>query len=455
MSGIGLPLERTITRGTYARGATSYLTAVVITSGPWLSAVLSLAILDGVMAVHLLPSERALLFMTITFAVITSLLVTSGPAAIVNRYLSDRLYVKDTAAVIPACAGVLLGVAPMAVLVSPFLLLQSLDWRYRWLSITLFLTFALTWLMMAFVSASRDRLRTALMIMASYALSLLAGVAFGRLYGFLGTLAGFTLGQVSCLGLLVSNVYLAFPVSSGISFEFLGYVRKHRALFFIGLLTTASIWVDNAVFWFEPHAVTVAGIFRTFPPYDIAKLVGYLLTIPASAAFFMRVESDFAPAILGYSRRIEQGGTYREINQAKQHVVQAVRSAILIVLKVQGLVALAALLFTPALASFLRMPAIWIPLLRIMILAGSVNFLVMVGLLFLSYLDDRKASLTVLVVFIGCNLCLTEITVWLGPAFYGWGYLVSTIIAAALAMYWVRKHLLQMDYVTFMLQPVA
>jgi uncharacterized membrane protein len=455
MSGIGLPLDRTTSKGTYIQGAASYLSAVVLTAGPWLSAVLALALLDGAMTAYLSPTERTLLFMTITYGFITSMVLASGPQAIVTRYLSDRLYLKDSAVVTPICVGVLFGVLPLALFATPFLFMQQFDWRYRLIAVTLFLALSLIWMMMAFVSATRAQARTAFMIITSYAVSLLAGVGFGRSFGFLGTLAGFTLGQVFCLGLLVSNVYLDFPMSLGVSFDFLGYLRRYTDLFFIGLLYAASIWADNAVFWLTPQAVTLGGVFRTFPPYDIAKLVGYLLTIPASAAFFLRIETQFAPAFREYSLRIEQGGTYHDIRQAKQRVVAAARAAIVSVVKVQGVVMIGALLFTPALASFLHMTPNWIPLLRVMIVAGSCNYFVLMSFLFLSYMDDRKASLRMLLLYFCSNVILTAITVWLGPSFYGLGYLFSSILAALLGLYYLRTHLRQLEYVTFMLQPVA
>ncbi len=454
MAGIGFRLHRTVANGGYMQAASAYFSAVVISAGPWLSATLSLGVLGSASALFLNTTDRAMLFATITYAFFVSLILTSGLQMIVTRYLADHLYLKQVDSFAAICAGVLCCTVPLFVVASPFLFLASFDWRFKLLSVALLVIVSLIWLVMAFLSATREYMRIVANFVLGYALSLVAALQLGRAYGLLGSLAGFTGGQAVCLALLISYVYRAFPANPRISLSYVAFARKYWDLFLIGMLYAIALWVDNLTYWFSPNAKVIAGFFRMFPPYDTAKLVAYLLTIPAAAIFLIHVETRIYLRFNRFLLCIENKRPFREVSQAKENLASAIWTGVTAVVKFQGIVALGAMLFASDIATLCGLPVTWVPLLRLIVLAASVQYVMLVELLLLLYLDHRKAALTVISVYIGVDAILSLGTLLIGrEAYYGVGYLVAAVIGAVLALWYLHRRLQQLTYVVFMLQP--
>jgi uncharacterized membrane protein len=76
-------------------------------------------------------------------------------------------------------------------------------------------------------------------------------------------------------------------------------------------------------------------------------------------------------------------------------------------------------------------------------------------MLLLLYIDQRRAALLVVGVFTLCNTVLTLASFYLGSAFYGWGYLGATLIAAILGWFLLDSRLKRLEFLTFMRQPVG
>ena len=134
---------------------------------------------------------------------------------LVTRYLADRLYLNDTDSVAPTCAGVLVMIIPFFLITLPFLAFTPFDIRYRLLVITLFLTLTMTWIIVMLLSAARGYIRILVIFATCYTLGVGASIGLGHLFGLLGSLAGFTLGQMTCLSFLIVVVYLEFPSAQG------------------------------------------------------------------------------------------------------------------------------------------------------------------------------------------------------------------------------------------------
>jgi uncharacterized membrane protein len=91
--------------------------------------------------------------------------------------------------------------------------------------------------------------------------------------------------------------------------------------------------------------------------------------------------------------------------------------------------------------------------LRVELVAGTGQLFLLIGVLLLLYLDERRAVLQVVGLFAGSNLVLSAATLRLGTQYRGFGYLAATLGAAALALGLARRAFDQLEYRTFMLQP--
>lgn len=454
MAGIGLRLHRVVAKGTYLESLTAYLSSAIISSGPWLSAVIALGLLGGLVVTFLNQGDRTLLFATITYCFSLSLLLTGGMQMVVTRYLADRLYLNDARSFAPTCTGLLLAAAPLSVLTLPFVLLAPFDLRYKLITATLFITLTLTWLVVVFLSAAKDYMRLFLVFVFSYGVSLVGAVVLGQSLGALGGLCGFTLGQMLCLGLLVARIYREFTPVEGINLGFLPYLLKYWDLFVIGMLYVIGLWADNLILWFAPGSLVVNHFYHLFPAYDSAKLIAYLATIPASTIFLIHLETNFYRHYHDFFKHIRDKGTLGQIMEAKAGMVEAAQSGLMTVLTVQGVMCAALFFFAPRLAHIMGQPDTWVPLLRNTVLAAGCQFIMLTLFILLLYLDERPVTLLVVLIFAGGNIGLTLLTRQTGYSTYGLGFLVAAFAAALVALFFLFNRLRRIEFLTFMSQPL-
>lgn len=449
MAGIGLRLHRLASGGTYWQGATAYASSAVIVAGPWLVALCALLALNGASGGWLDEPGRVLLFTTLTYAFGASSIATGGLQLVVTRYLADRFYERRTAGLAAVCAGVLALALPLAALATPFALFAPFALPYRLVVASLFVTLALIWLLTIFLSAARDYARIVLIFGLGYGASAAAAVAGGRAYGAVGALGGFAAGQVVCLACLAAHIGREFAPAAGLDLTFLRHARRFPELFAIGLCYNATLWIDNGIYWATGHATTVAGFYRIYPAYDATKMIAFLTTIPAAAVFLVHLETHFYEHYRAFYRFVERKGTLAQIRAARDGMARAARAGIGHLIKLQGAIALALALFAPLLAGPLRLTAAQVPLLRLAALGAGGQFLMLVAVLLLLYLDQRGAALLVVAAHAAGNALGTAATLPLGPAWHGLGFLIASAGAAALALVILRDRLRRLDYLTF------
>lgn len=450
MAGIGFRLQALVAQGSYLEASTAYASSAILSAGPWIAGVVALTALNRTTSSYLSKADSTLLFATILSVYAASILVTGGPQMLLTRYLADRLYLKDRSSVAPTCAGMLFLIIPFVLLTLPFLLFAPFELRYRLLVETLFLTLCSIWMIMICLSAAHEHKRIVLVFVLCYAFSVGASALLGPRYGLLGSLFGFTLGQMFCLSLLLVSVYIEFPSSTGISFAYLGYIPKYWDLLLIGAVYTLGIWIDSILFWMSSRGVVIDGFYHSFPPYDTAKLVAYLSTIPASVIFMVHLETNFHRHYQSFYQSIERKRTLGELVHARDGMREAVRRGVGIILKVQGLIALFLCLTAQDVAVFVGLASKWVPLLCINMLAGIAQFFVFLMMLLLLYLDRRGETLIVVGVFALCNSVLTLVSLALGSTFYGMGYLIATVVGAILGWFLLDARLRHLEYLTFM-----
>jgi polysaccharide biosynthesis protein PelG len=454
MAGIGFRLHKLVEGDTYTRSAAAYLSSAVITSGPWLSSVISLGLLSSTRMAFENGADFSLLVATITYAFGASLILTSGMQMIVTRYLADRLYVEDRESLGPACNGVLLLLVPLLVITIPFLLFAPFEWRYRLLTATLFVTLSLTWLISTFLSATRYYANIVVIFFTGHALSLGAALFFGTRYGLVGSLAGYILGQVVSMALLAMHVYHEFTPSDRINLDFLAYGKRYWDLLLFGLLYAVGIWADNALYWHASGSIVIGGFYHVHPVYDTMKLFSYLSTILASAVFLVHIETRFFRHYKAFYALVEKKGTLAQIRQAKQGMIDAVRSGLANICGVQIVVIGTLLLLAPELVSFAGFAPDRVALFRIDVLAATSQFLMLTTLLLVLYLDARRTALGIAALFVACNLVGTQLTIIVGHHLDGVGYLIAGTVGATIALIALRKRLHRLEYLTFMLQPM-
>src|SRR5258708_35207380 len=101
MAGIGLTLRKLVADQTYLRGAAAYFSSGIISAGPWLISMISLALLQGGVAAFLPKDDRLLLFTTITYIFVCSSIMTGPIQIVLTRVIADQIFLRGVDIITP------------------------------------------------------------------------------------------------------------------------------------------------------------------------------------------------------------------------------------------------------------------------------------------------------------------------------------------------------------------
>lgn len=457
MAGVGFSLNALGQRGGYAGLLSKYGAAGLISCGPWLLSVFSMLIIGalcrGVVA-DPASVERFQVSVTWLFALS---LILSGPLQLqLTRFIADRVYARRSEEIAPNLFAALVAMSALgsllAALAWPLLAGEPLGLRLL-LGVT-FVTLADVWLMVGVLSGLRRHLAVLGVFGLGYAVTVGAALALAR-HGELGLLGGFALGQAVLLvaGLRVIARELAAP--RPVAWDVLRLRELRFDLLAIGFFYNLSIWIDKALFWFDPDTSrAVLGPMRGSDVYDLPIFLAYLTIVPGMAVFLVRVEADFAARHAAYYAAVRDGAPLLAIEERCDRMTDAARRAVTDLLTVQGLTALACVGLGRWLLGLFGISELHLPLFYVDTIGVGMQVLLLTATSILFYLDRRRevALLTALLFVI--NGVATWVSRELGPMFYGYGFGLAMTVTSMTAIAMLDRILRHLVRDTFMLQPV-
>lgn len=457
MAGIGFELRKMLSRDSYAGLLGAYGYAGLASSGPW---VLSIA---GVLAIGLLsagvvtPAERITQFLvSITWLMAGSLVLTGPLQLVFGRFVADRIYEHRDDRILPNLLGALEVTTAASGAIASLLVFTTFgeSLACRILLVANFVVLCDGWVLVVLLSGVKAYRAVAGLFLAAYLVSVGAAVAL-RPFGLEGLLAGFLVGQAAALFGMLALALRSFPGEYRIGFDFLDPDQAHYDLAAVGAVFYLGVWVDKAVFWIAPATSTpVLGPLRYSVIYDLPIFLAYLSVIPAMAAFFLRLEADFAGRCQDFFASVRDGAPLHQIEGIKDGMVSCVRRGFVEILEIQGVTLLLVFAAGPAMLRAAGISPLYLSLLYVDAagVALQVLFLAILNVLF--YLDERKAALGLSAVFAGGNLLLTLVTQRLGPDWYGYGFAGAALLASASGLPILSRKLERLECDTFMLQPL-
>jgi uncharacterized membrane protein len=286
--------------------------------------------------------------------------------------------------------------------------------------------------------------------LVAYTTIVIAGIYLGADQGLYGYLLAFDLGQGILLMSLGAMVIRQFPGMLCFPWKLLSTQRMFWSLAWIGLFFNAAVWVDKILFWFTPDtSALVIGPLRASPIYDVPIFLSYLLIVPGLAIFLFRLETAFVEAYAAYNRAIVEGGNYSELLIAKQGMINATRTGLWDIAKVQGITVIFAIAFTPQILSLLGYPVSYSRIFQFDVIGVSLQLLFMSILNVYFYMDLRGRSVLMTLSFFLGNVIFTWLSLEGGPFFYGMGFMFSLFIADVLGLFLLQRDLRDIDFITF------
>jgi uncharacterized membrane protein len=454
MAGIGFVLRRLTQRDDLLGLAQGYLLSALVSSGPWLLTVLAIAgvnlIGTAVAGIAQVEQFRIVIIYNFGFS-----LLFSGPVLLVGtRYLADRIFTRDVSDAPSMFLGAYaLIVATQAPIVLAFYLWYvQTDDLVRLGAITNYFLVAALWLVTIFLSALKDY-RT---IAAAFALGMVVAIGStawaGKAFGAAGLCFSFSAGLAVIVFLMVARLWAEYPYGFNRPWAFLRYFGRFKALAAIGFFANAAAWIDKWIMWAAPERSWPAHGMVSYPAYDSAMFLAYLVIVPTLALFIVQVETEFFEQYKRFYDAIQRHATRAQIRENQRAiigtVIRASRNLIILQVVLCGLV----ILLSPEIFSGLGISFNQIGMFRIGVLGAMFHGLIMFACILLAYFDLRRDMLMVNLIFFGLNAAFTVVTLNLGFPYYGYGYFLAALATFLFAYGLVARRLADLPYLTFVKQ---
>lgn len=449
MAGVGFELRRLVRQDDLSAPAAAFFGAFIITAGPWLLTVLALVAIR--LAEPLVGHQSLARFYIITIYDFAGSLVAVGPISVtINRFLADRLFERNTAAVPGVLAGGLaVALAVQAAIGIPFWLLAAdLPVGQTALALAEFFLAGGVWVVIVFMTALKRHAAVTAAFLIGMAISAGGAVVLGETYGADGLIAGFICGMAWILCSLTAQVYVEFPYPIRQPFAFLRYFRTHWELPLAGFVWNLGIWIDKLALWTSPQHELEAGL-RFFSLYDSAMFLANLVMAPGMAVFLVQIETRFDQDIRRFYREILGGATHRRIEANHRGLIGDFEGGLQVVVLVQAVVSATAIILAPVLLPLAHAPMTEIGIFRLGALGALLQVVIMFLMITLAYFDLRRRVLFIQIVFAVLNGVFSLASVHAGFAWYGYGYFLASLATCAIAFGVAWESIRGLPYLAF------
>ncbi|MBV2193093.1 MAG: exopolysaccharide Pel transporter PelG [Azonexus sp.] len=456
MAGIGFELRKLLRKDTLVGLLQAYTFAGIIGSGPWVLSILGILAIGLLSHAVVVPSYVVTQFQTsVTYLIACSLIFTGGAQLAFTRFVSDRLFERRDALVMPNLHGLLMTVMLAAALLGTaalFLLLPGLGVLYRLLMLSAFILLCAIWIVTIFLSGMKRYKAIVWLFALGYGITVALALLL-RPFGLEGLMTGFVVGHCVLLAGMWLLTAHDFRPQRLIAFDFADRRTLYPSLLAIGLLFNLGVWADKFMFWFFPDtSEPIIGTLRASLIYDLPVFLAYLSIIPGMAVFMVRIETDFVEYYDKFYDAVRGGGSLEYIETMRDEMVYSIRQGLAEIGKIQTLAALVTFVAGPTLLEALGISELYLPLLHVQVIGAGLQVVLLSVLNVFFYLDQRRIILFLCAEFLLLNVLLTGLTLRAGAAFYGYGFALSVLVTLVTALVILDRKLSRLEYETFMLQ---
>ncbi|RVU31098.1 exopolysaccharide Pel transporter PelG [Neptunomonas marina] len=456
MAGIGFEIKKILKKNSLLSVFEAYGYAGLIGSGPWVLSILAMVVV-GLISIGVMVSQQMLIqfLVSVTYLMAGSLILTGGLQLMLTRFVSDLLFLKADKEVLPN----VLGAVTIVTLVSGVLgfaaipLFPENTLFYNLLLAGSFVALCNLWMMVIFLSGLKEYKLVLAVMLAGYTLLVILSALLNG-FQLEGLITAFFFCHAFLFFAFLAIVIRKYPASGNlVSFRFLDKEKAFYSLFLCGTLYNLGVWSDKFVFWFsQATSEHVVGLFRASLIYDIPIFLAYLSIIPGMAVFLVRIETDFAEQHSKYYQAVLGNATLSEILAIKNEMIAAVRRGIYEIFKIQGITVIALLIWGGVLLEMLGIDLEYRALLNVDLVGVAVQVIFLSILNVLFYLDKRWVANALTGLFFVVNLFFSMLSIKLGPAFYGYGFVLGVSVPTIVGLLWLNKVFNDLEYDTYMLQ---
>lgn len=456
MAGIGFRIEKILSGDTYIDVVKAHFYSTMIFFGPWLMSIITIFCLSYFLPSNISPGELILFKTTIIYIFAFSLIGVGFLYLSLPRYLSDKLYLKETEAIVPILNSATLLVCILQTIIGvTFSFFLDISLPSKVLIVMIYVTISTLWVMMIFLTALRDYKAVTLIFLVGSIITLASAIFWGSQWGLEGYFLGYFLGHFIIMTMLAGRIFIEFNSKRFFDLGLFSFLANNKALVFLGIFYNLGIWIDKIIFWYSKKAIKINGFLYSYSFYESTTFFAFLTIIPALSIFLIHVETDFYRKYKSYYTFILEKGTYSQILSAKNQMLLSLRTSFAFVIIFQGVISSLSILFAQQILPILHQEAVQIPLFRLAVVGAFLNSLLLIIIILILYFDFKELALAVTVVFFLSNSVWTWGTTCLPLEFLGYGYLCGAFTALVFAFYALDYKLKRLEYYTFALQPIA
>jgi len=455
VAGIGFSIQKILQKGTFTASVQAYFYSTIIFSGPWILSILTILFLNIFSPTNINLLDM-IFFRTIIVYIFAISFVTTGFFHFpLTRYLADKLYVGDKEAIVPTFNSSIFFIFLFQGGIATLTLGQvEMTLSLKVLITLIYMTMSCLWVTMIFLTTLKAFRVISFFYLIGSAVTVGFSLWFGKMWGVDGYFLGYLIGHFMIVILWSLRIFIEFGSDRIFDPGIIMSLVKKRTLIFIGLFYNLAIWIDKIIFWLTPEAKIVTAFFRTFPLYENPVFFAHLTIIPALSLLLIHIETDFYRKFRQYYKGVLDKMPYLKLQQLRAEVTQSLKTSILRLIRFQGTLSLLIIVFAPQIASIVNIPWIQIPIFRVAVLATFLHSLLLTVLIITLYFDFQSDAVVMVGLFFFTNAFFTLITVPMGNLFYGYGYLMSTLITLITALFMFDAKLRRLEYYTFALLPV-
>lgn len=456
MAGIGFKLQKYFYKDDILENLKGTIYSVVISSGPWLISVLTIAFISIFAQRNIQISDLFILKSMICYTFAASLIIFGATEMPITRYIADQLYKNDHSTFkslffILVIASIIVGTSICVVFYSFF---PTLSLVIKATATMFFCSVLIIWLSMIFLTAAKNYHQVVFSFLFGALISIVLCFGVGKEYGLTGYVVGYCLGQYITAICLAICVFKEFKGLDYLSFEFLKYFKKCRVLIFAGLFYYLGIWVDKFIFWVGPEGEKVLDLFYTNRYYDTAMFFAYITIVPSLAIFLVQVETNFYKFYSYYFHSIERQNNLNILKENIDDIIQSIRRTLINLIKIQLGITLTLWYFADEVMEFLYLPSMVVPIFKYGIIGALLQALfLIINIILLYFLNEKRVMFHYFLFFI-LNLTLTQLSTYMDFRYHGLGYLVSSFIVLMLSIRALNNHVKELNFFTFMSQPI-
>ncbi|MBF0499173.1 MAG: exopolysaccharide Pel transporter PelG [Candidatus Riflebacteria bacterium] len=455
MAGIGFKLQKLLDEGTYFGVLKGFLFATFLIAGPWIVTVIVISLLNHF--TRLQGNQYDILKTSIVYVYAFSLLLTGFYQMPLTRYLADELYAGRIESLVPSFLGMTMVVATVQGVVGfGYSLLLPLSWFYRYTFMGGMVIVGLLWLAGIYLSCLRDFEIIGVLYIVGAILSLCFSLMFQKKFGLEGAFFGFIFGHALILMGLTFRILRELGLPGLMpSFVCLKSLVNYPDHLLAGLLYNMAIWVDKFLYWMSDYRQYPCRGLYSFGIYDTAIFLAYVTIIPALGIFLMNVETEFYLVYRKFYGAIIRQLSFRKIVESREDIKRVLMFTFFEMVKVQGALTLVVYYFAPEILRKIHYVPELLSTLRWGVWGAFFQALFLFVSLVLLYFEFAREALWANFTFFAVNALLTGLIIHFRLDDYlAAGYVISTIMAFMQAVYFLRRGLRDLIFITFSRQPI-